>query len=58
MKNFRIKNGLTQAELAKKAGMNPNAYAKIERAERRANTDTLEKIVKALGVHSSGILPF
>jgi transcriptional regulator with XRE-family HTH domain len=58
LKNKRVMNGLTQLQLAKKADMNPNAYAKIERGERRANTDTLEKICRALKVKSSDILPF
>lgn len=58
LKKQRVINGLTQLQVAKKAGMNPNAYAKIERGERRANTDTLEKICRALKVKSSDILPF
>ena len=58
LKKYRIDRDLTQAELSKRAGMNSNAYAKIERGIRRANTDTLEKICKALDVHSSDILPF
>ncbi len=58
LKKQRAMNGLTQLQLAKKAAMNPNAYAKIERGERRANIDTLEKICRALKVKSSDILPF
>ena len=58
LKTIRTKLGYTQSNLAEKADMNPNAYAKIERGERRANTDTLEKICKALKVKSSDILPF
>ena len=58
LKALRVKRNLTQAELAEKAGINPNAYAKIERMERQATITTLEKIAKALEVHSSDILPF
>jgi transcriptional regulator with XRE-family HTH domain len=54
----RLKIGLTQVEVAKKAGMHSNSYAKIERGDRGATVDTLEKIVKALDIKSSDILPF
>jgi len=33
LKSVRLKHGLTQAALAKKAGINTNYYAKIERTE-------------------------
>ena len=58
LKTLRIKSDLTQVELAEKAGINPNAYAKIERMERQATITTLEKIAKSLKVSSSDILPF
>ena len=58
LKEFREKADLTQTEVAKKAGLHPNAYAKIERGERLPNLDTLQKICKALGVKSSDVLPF
>ena len=50
--------GYTQAQVADRAGLHPNAYAKIERGERLPNLETLQKICKALGVKSSDILPF
>lgn len=58
LKKFRQRKSLTQAELAKKAGINSNYYAKIERGELRPSIETLEKIIKALGVKSSDIFPF
>jgi transcriptional regulator with XRE-family HTH domain len=58
LKSLRSEHNLTQVELAEKAGINPNAYAKIERMERQATITTLEKIAKALKVSSSDILPF
>lgn len=58
LKEAREKGGLTQQELAKKAGINSNAYAKIERGSALPELDTLEKLAKALGVTSSDILPF
>lgn len=54
----RKNNGSTQAEIAKRAGTTVNHYAKIERGEVVPSLKTLEKIIKALGVKSSDILPF
>ena len=54
----RIKQGATQAEIAKRADTTVNHYAKIERGEVVPSLKTLEKIVKALGVRSSDVLPF
>jgi transcriptional regulator with XRE-family HTH domain len=54
----REKARLTQVELAKKAGVNDNYYARVERAEVSPTVEKLEKIVKALGVKSSKILNF
>ncbi len=50
--------GLTQAEVAHKAGINVNYYAVIERGEKKATLDTLEKIFKVLKVKPSDVLPF
>lgn len=58
LKEVRLQKGLTQAELAKKANINSNYYAKIERAEVTPAISTFEKIVKALGIKSSEIFPF
>ena len=58
IKQIRLQKGLTQAELAKKAGINSNYYAKIERSDLKPSVDTLEKIIKALGVKSSDVFPF
>ena len=58
LKSLRLEKGLTQAKLAKDAGINDNYYARVERAEVVPTTDKLEKIVKALGVKSSEVLPF
>lgn len=58
IKKARIKNNLTQEEVAQKVKMNTNYYARIERGEVRASFDTLEKIFKVLKVKSSDIFPF
>ncbi len=57
IKQAREKSGLTQIQLAKKAGLDSNSYAKIERGESKPFGVTLAKIIKALGAKSSDILP-
>lgn len=54
----RAKKGSTQAEVAKRAGTTVNHYAKIERGEVTPSLKMLEKIVKALSIKSSDVLPF
>lgn len=58
IKKAREKLGLTQAEVAEKAGINVNYYARIERGEARASYDTLKAVFKTLQVKSSDIFPF
>lgn len=57
IRKAREKKGWTQLELAKKAGVDSNSLAKIERGESRPKVLTLTKIIKALGVKSTDILP-
>ena len=54
----RQRKGLTQAEVAKRAGTNTNYYAKLERGEAVPSLKMLEKIIKALSIKSSDVLPF
>lgn len=49
---------MTQGEVAKQAGTEPNYYAKLERGESIPSLKMLEKIVKVLGIKSSDVLPF
>lgn len=58
LKELRLQKGFTQADLAHKAGINPNTYAKIERAEQAATVKMLERIATALGVELSQIFTF
>ena len=58
LQTVRRKKHLTQLEVAKKAGINVNYYAKLERAESTPSLKMLKKVVAALGVHSSDVLPF
>lgn len=46
----------TQAEVAKKAGLNESHYAQIERAEKNPTLPTFTNIIKAIGVSSTEIL--
>ncbi len=50
VKEAREKQGLTQAELAQKAGLTANYLAMIERGETNVSTDKLAKISNVLGI--------
>ena len=58
LQQARRHKGLTQSEVAEKAGTNVNYYAKLERGESVPSLKMLEKIIKVLGVKSSDVLPF
>ena len=58
LRKTRQDKGLTQEDVATKAGLSTNYYARIERAEVTPSVDTLEKLVKALKIKSAEILPF
>ena len=55
-KEARDKKGLTQVEVAKKAGLYPNTYAKIERGINKPSPSSIKKLVKALDIEPSKIL--
>ena len=50
LKAWREHLGLTQVEVARRAGMSQPAYAKLERPDARPRTTTLRKIAKAMGL--------
>lgn len=58
LSKIRKERRYTQKEVANRAGLNMNYYAKVERGESMVSLKTLEKLVKALGVSSADILPF
>jgi transcriptional regulator with XRE-family HTH domain len=58
IKQIRHRKSLTQVEVAKKAGISTNYYARLERGEVKPSVETLEKITRALKVKSSDVLPF
>jgi transcriptional regulator with XRE-family HTH domain len=58
LKETRKKIGLRQIDVAEKAKISKNYYARVERDEENPTLETLQKIVKALKIKSSDILPF
>ena len=58
LKVLRLERDLTQAEIAEKAKMSVNYYAKIERGEVRPSVDIYERLAKALKATASDIFPF
>lgn len=58
LKAIRRERNLTQADVAERAKMSTNYYAKIERSEVRPSVDIYERIAKALKVTASDIFPF
>lgn len=58
IKTARLEAGLIQSEVAKKAKISTNHYARIERGEINPSIETLEAILEVLKIKSSKILPF
>ncbi|MEX0895898.1 MAG: helix-turn-helix transcriptional regulator [Patescibacteria group bacterium] len=58
LKKLRSDKKLTQAQLAKLAGITANYYARIERDEENPSIEVIRDIAKALKVKSCEILDF
>lgn len=58
LKVVRKELSLTQQEVALRAKLHTNYYARIERGEENPSFETIEKIVKALKTTSADVLPF
>jgi transcriptional regulator with XRE-family HTH domain len=58
LRNARLKAKFTQKELAEKAGVHVNYYARLERGEENPSLETLKKLTKILKIKSSDILSF
>ncbi len=56
--SLRKQQHYTQKELALKAGLNPNYYAKVERGNGIPSLKTLYKLAKALDVTVSEIVGY
>lgn len=50
IKNARLAVGITQAELARRLGVTPQAISQYERGEKKPKIETIKKIAGALGV--------
>ena len=50
IKNARLTVGITQAELAHRLGVTPQAVSQYERGIKKPKIETIEKIADALGV--------
>ncbi|MEO5338761.1 MAG: helix-turn-helix transcriptional regulator [Magnetospirillum sp. WYHS-4] len=57
VKAFRQHRGLTQAVLAKKAGITPLYLSQIETGRRTGSLETLRALAKALGLDVTLLLP-
>ena len=58
LKRIRKKKNLKQVEVSVDAGVNPSYYSKIERGEVNPSMEKVYRIIKALKIRSSDILPF
>ena len=58
LKEARSKLDLKQVDVANRADISVNYYARIERDEENPTLETIERILKVLKVKSSDILPF
>jgi transcriptional regulator with XRE-family HTH domain len=58
LRAIRVERDLTQAQVAEKARMSANYYAKIERGEVRPSIDMYERIAKALKITATELFPF
>ena len=58
LKRIRNKKELKQVEVAVDAGVNSSYYSKIERGEVNPSLEKVYRIIKALKIRSSDILPF
>ncbi|MDP3993256.1 MAG: helix-turn-helix transcriptional regulator [bacterium] len=56
LRKVREHSGLTQAEVANKADIHVNYYARIERGEENPSFEKLQNIMKALGIKSLDLL--
>ena len=53
VRRLRLKKGLSQAALAKQAGLSPNYIGTLERGVQNPSLKTLEKLAKGLGCSMS-----
>jgi transcriptional regulator with XRE-family HTH domain len=57
IRRVREERGLNQAQLAVVVGTGPAAISRIENGRQSPNTETLERIARALGVEAGDLFP-
>ena len=55
IKNWRAKSGISQEELAWRAGLHRTYVADIERGARNVSLESIEKLARALGMSFSAL---
>ena len=58
LKEARLKFNLTQKQVADKAEVHVNWYARLERGEENASLETLKKLAKIFKVKVADLIPF
>ncbi len=53
LRNYRTEQGLSQEKLAELAGCHPTYIGQLERGEKNATIESIEKVASALGVSLS-----
>lgn len=56
IRNYRLKLGFSQEQLAEKSYCHPTYIGQIERGEKNPTIESIEKITKALGISLSQLL--
>ncbi len=56
VRNFRVKDGMSQEQLAEKCGLHRTYIGSIERGERNATLSTLEILAETLNVSIAQLL--
>lgn len=57
VREVRAERDISQEELARRAGLHRTAISFIERAERSATLETVEKLARALRVEPADLMP-
>ncbi len=56
IKSYRIKQGITQGQLAEKVDLDVSTICKIEKSKSKPSLDSLTRLAKALNVPVSELL--
>jgi len=56
VREARVRQGLTQQELARRAGMHPAYVGGVERGQRNVTLEVVERLARALGVAAAELM--